>query len=128
MKVILGNPTIIARLQIRASLATAKPFPDGSKIAKVPSGKPNEEHGSPVPPWKVPDTLAGPLFHGKGTSKKFSGHRRMGITPSFGLWTRRRPLSNAPTKGRAQYPLAGTYGHVAVKAKDYASFHPYQNR
>jgi len=77
MKVILGNPTIIAAYKSGIP-GNGKPFPDGSKIAKV-QWKPKKSTEAPFS-VEVPDTLADLFFMEKG-QQEISGHRRMGIRP-----------------------------------------------
>ena len=77
MKVILGNPTIIAAFKSGIP-GNGKPFPEGSKIAKV-QWKPKKSTEAPFA-VDVPDTLADLFFHGEG-QQAISGDRRMGIRP-----------------------------------------------
>src|SRR5277367_2843114 len=67
MKVILGNPTIIAAFKSGIP-ANGKPFPTGSKIAKV-QWKPKKSTEAPFV-VDVPDTLAD-LFFMEKDSKKY---------------------------------------------------------
>src|SRR5262249_19518913 len=67
MKVILGNPTIIAAFKSGIP-GNGKPFPDGSKIAKV-QWKPKKSAEAPFV-VDVPDTLAD-LFFMEKDSKRF---------------------------------------------------------
>src|SRR5271163_4619774 len=67
MKVILGNPTIIAAYKSGIP-GNGKPFPEGSKIAKV-QWKPKKSTEAPFA-VEVPDTLAD-LFFMEKDSKKF---------------------------------------------------------
>jgi len=99
LKVILGNPTIIAAFKSGIP-GNGKPFPEGSKIAKV-QWKPKKSTEAPFV-VDVPATLAD-LFFMEKDSKNF---RRPadGDTPSLTM-TRRRPLTR-PTK--AAPPRAGT--------------------
>jgi len=114
MKVILGNPAIIAAYKSGIP-GNGKPFPDGSKIAKV-QWKPKKSTEAPFS-GEVPDTLAD-LFSWKRTA-------RNSRTP--GGWAYAQfdydsaSATFAPNKDGT--PTAGTYAHVAVKAKDYV-FHP----
>jgi hypothetical protein len=118
MKVILGNPTIIAAYKSGIP-GNGKPFPDGSKIAKV-QWKPKKSTEAPFA-VDVPDTLAD-LFFMEKDSKKF---------PTTGGWGYAQfdyePVSATFTADKAGTPNCGNVCHVAVKAKDYV-FHPYQNR
>jgi hypothetical protein len=118
MKVILGNPTIIAAYKSGIP-GNGKPFPEGSKIAKV-QWKPKKSTEAPFP-VEVPDTLAD-LFFMEKDSKRF---------PETGGWGYAQfdydPASATYTADKAGTPACGQTCHVAVKAKDYV-FHPYQNR
>ncbi len=68
LKVILANPTMIAAYKAGIP-GNGKPFPDGSKIAKV-QWKPKKSTEAPFP-VNVPDTLAD-LFFIEKDSKKFA--------------------------------------------------------
>jgi Cytochrome P460 len=118
MKVILGNPTIIAAFKSGIP-SNGKPFPDGSKIAKV-QWKPKKSTEAPFS-VDVPDTLAD-LFFMERDSKRF---------PQTGGWGYAQfdydPASATFTPDKAGTPTCGQVCHVAVKAKDYV-FHPYQMR
>src|SRR5207302_10919327 len=118
MKVILGNPTIIAAYKSGIP-GNGKPFPDGSKIAKV-QWKPKKSTEAPFS-VEVPDTLAD-LFFMEKDSKKF---------PDTGGWAYAQfdydPASATFTPTKGGTPTCGPVCHVAVKAKDYV-FHTYQNR
>ena len=118
MKVILGNPTIIAAFKSGIP-GNGKPFPEGSKIAKV-QWKPKKSTEAPFV-VDVPDTLAD-LFFMEKDSKRF---------PQTGGWGYAQfdydPASATYTPDKAGTPNCGQVCHVAVKAKDYV-FHPYQMR
>jgi hypothetical protein len=118
LKVILGNPTIIAAYKSGIP-GNGKPFPDGSKIAKV-QWKPKKSTEAQFP-VDVPDTLAD-LFFMEKDSKRF---------PKTGGWGYAQfdydPSSATFTPDKAGTPSCGDRCHVAVKAKDYV-FHPYQMR
>lgn len=118
MKVILGNPTIIAAFKSGIP-GNGKPFPKGSKIAKV-QWKPKKSTEAPFS-VDVPDTLAD-LFFMEKDSKRF---------PETGGWGYAQfdydPASTTFTADKAGTPNCGQVCHVAVKAKDYV-FHPYQIR
>ena len=118
MKVILGNPTIIAAFKSGIP-GNGKPFPEGSKIAKV-QWKPKKSTEAPFV-VDVPDTLAD-LFFMEKDSKRF---------PQTGGWGYAQfdydPASATYTADKAGTPSCGDVCHVKVKAKDYV-FHPYQNR
>jgi Cytochrome P460 len=118
LKVILGNPTIIAAFKSGIP-GNGKPFPEGSKIAKV-QWKPKKSTEAPFV-VDVPDTLAD-LFFMEKDSKKF---------PATGGWGYAQfdydPVSATFSADKAGTPACGQSCHVAVKAKDYV-FHPYQMR
>jgi Cytochrome P460 len=118
MKVILGNPTIIAAFKAGIP-GNGKPFPEGSKIAKV-QWKPKKSTEAPFA-VEVPDTLAD-LFFMEKDSKKY---------PDTGGWAYAQfdydPTSATYSPDKAGTPACGQACHVAVKSKDYV-FHPYQNR
>jgi len=118
MKVILGNPTIIAAFKSGIP-GNGKPFPEGSKIAKV-QWKPKKSSEAPFS-VDVPDTLAD-LFLMEKDSKRF---------PQTGGWGYAQFDYDAPTAtfsaDKAGTPECGQTCHVKVKSKDYV-FHPYQMR
>jgi hypothetical protein len=118
MKVILGNPTIIAAFKSGIP-GNGKPFPEGSKIAKV-QWKPKKSTEAPFV-VDVPDTLAD-LFFMEKDSTRFSqtggwGYAQFDYDPASGTYT----------ADKAGTPSCGDVCHVKVKAKDYV-FHPYQKR
>jgi hypothetical protein len=118
LKVILGNPTIIAAFKSGIP-GNGKPFPEGSKIAKV-QWKPKKSTEAPFV-VDVPATLAD-LFFMEKDSKRF---------PETGGWGYAQfdydPTSATFAADKAGAPNCGQVCHVAVKAKDYV-FHPYQTR
>jgi len=118
MKVILGNPTIIAAFKSGIP-GNGKPFPEGSEIAKI-QWKPKKSTEAPFP-VDVPASLAD-LFFMEKDSKRF---------PTTGGWGYAQfdydPSSATFTPDKAGVPTCGQSCHVAVKAKDYV-FHPYQMR
>jgi hypothetical protein len=118
MKVILGNPTIIAAYKSGVP-GNGKPFPEGSKIAKV-QWKPKKSTEAPFA-VEVPATLAD-LFFMEKDSKRF---------PQTGGWGYAQfdydPATSSFSADKAGTPACGQTCHVAVKAKDYV-FHPYQMR
>jgi hypothetical protein len=118
MKVILGNATIIAAYKSGIP-GNGKPFPEGSKIAKL-QWKPKKSTEAPFV-VDVPDTLAD-LFFMEKDSKRF---------PETGGWGYAQfdydKATAAFTPDKAGTPACGQSCHVAVKAKDYV-FHPYQMR
>jgi hypothetical protein len=119
MKVILGNPTIIAAFKSGIP-GNGKPFPDGSKIAKV-QWKPKKSTEAPFS-VNVPDTLAD-LFFMEKDSKRFP--------KESGGWGYAQfdydPASATFSADKAGTPACGQTCHVAVKTKDYV-FHPYEVR
>jgi Cytochrome P460 len=118
LKAILANPTMIAAFKAGIP-GNGKPFPDGSKIAKV-QWKPKKSTEAPFV-VNVPDTLAD-LFFIEKDSKRF---------PDSGGWGYAQfdydPKSDTYTADKAGTPTCGHACHTAVKAKDYI-FHPYQKR
>ena len=118
LKVILGNPTIIAAFKSGVP-GNGKPFPDGSKIAKV-QWKPKKSTEAPFV-VDVPDTLAD-LFFMEKDSKRFAETGGWGYA-QFDY----DPASATYTADKAGTPTCGNVCHVKVKAKDYV-FHPYQTR
>ena len=118
LKVILGNPTIIAAFKSGIP-GNGKPFPEGSKIAKI-QWKPKKSTEAPFV-VDVPDTLADLFFMEKNT-KRF---------PQTGGWGYAQfdydPVSGTYRPDKAGTPSCGDACHVKVKAKDYV-FHPYQKR
>lgn len=118
LKVILGNPTIIAAFKSGIP-GNGKPFPEGSKIAKV-QWKPKKSTEAPFV-VDVPDTLADLFFMEKDS----------GRFPRTGGWGYAQfdydPASATYTPDKGGTPECGNVCHVKVKAKDYV-FHPYQLR
>jgi hypothetical protein len=118
MKVILGNPTIIAAFKAGIP-GNGKPFPEGSRIAKL-QWKPKKSAEAEFP-VNVPDTLAD-LFFMEKDSKRF---------PKTGGWGYAQfdydPTSATFSADKAGTPNCGQVCHVSVKAKDYV-FHPYELR
>jgi hypothetical protein len=118
LKVILGNPVIIAAFKSGIP-GNGKPFPEGSKIAKV-QWKPRKSTEATFA-VDVPDTLAD-LFFMEKDSKRFSASGGWGYA-QFDY----DPASATFSADKAGTPACGNVCHVAVKAKDYV-FHPYQLR
>jgi hypothetical protein len=118
LKVILANPTMIAAYKAGIP-GNGKPFPDGSRIAKV-QWKPKKSTEAPFS-VNVPDTLAD-LFFMEKDSKRF---------PDTGGWGYAQfdydPKTGTFTPDKAGTPDCGNACHTAVKEKDYI-FHPYQTR
>ena len=118
MKVILGNPTIIAALKSGIP-SNGKPFPDGSKIAKI-QWKPKKSTEAPFA-VNVPAALAD-LFFMEKDSRRFPntggwGYAQFDYDPALAIFT----------ADQAGTPTCGNGCHVAVKVKDYV-FHPYEMR
>jgi len=118
LKVILGNPTIIAAFKSGIP-GNGKPFPEGSKIAKV-QWKPKKSTEAPFV-VDVPDTLAD-LFFMEKDSKRFSETGGWGYA-QFDY----DPVSATFSADKGGTPNCGDVCHVKVKTKDYV-FHPYQAR
>jgi hypothetical protein len=116
LKVILGNPTIIAAFKSGIPV-NGKPFPEGSKIAKI-QWKPKKSTEAPFV-VDVPDTLAD-LFFMEKDSKRFAATGGWGYA-QFDY----DPVSATYSADKAGTPDCGNVCHVKVKAKDYV-FHPYQ--
>ena len=118
MKVILGNPTIIAAFKAGIP-GNGKSFPEGSKMAKV-QWKPNKSTEAEFE-VNVPNTLAD-LFFMEKDNKRF---------PDTGGWGYAQfdydPASATFTADKAGTPNCGQVCHVSVKTKDYV-FHPYEMR
>ena len=118
LKLIVANPTMIAAYKAGIP-GNGKPFPDGSKIAKV-QWKPKKSTEAPFS-VNVPDTLAD-LFFMEKDSKRF---------PDSGGWGYAQfdydPKSDTFAPNKDGTPTCGHTCHKAVKAKDYI-FHPYQKR
>jgi len=118
MKVILGNPTIIAAFKSGVP-GNGKPFPEGSKIAKV-QWKPKKSTEAPFV-VDIPDTLADLFFMEKDS-------KRLAQTGGWGYAQfDYDPASATYAADKAGTPTCGDVCHVKVKAKDYV-FHPYQMR
>jgi Cytochrome P460 len=118
LKLIVANPTMIAAYKAGIP-GNGKPFPDGSKIAKV-QWKPKKSTEAPFS-VNVPDTLAD-LFFMEKDSMRF---------PDSGGWGYAQfdydPKSDTFAPNKDGTPTCGHTCHKAVKAKDYI-FHPYQKR
>lgn len=118
LKVIVGNPTIIKAFKSGIP-ANGRPFPDGSKIAKL-QWKPKKSTEAPF----VVDVPAefSQNFVMEKDSKRF---------PNSGGWGyalfNYDPKTDSFTADAASPADCGHTCHKAVKAKDYV-FHPYQKR
>ena len=112
LKVILGNPTIIAAFKSGIP-GNGKPFPEGSKIAKV-QWKPKKSTEAPFV-VDVPDTLAD-LFFMEKDSKRF---------PETGGWGYAQfdydPASATYTPDKAGTPTCGQVCHVKVRQRTTSS-------
>jgi cytochrome P460 len=117
LKVILGNPIMIAAYKAGVPL-NGKPFPDGSKSAKLQwTLKKSTEAPFVV---EVPDAPTQAFLMEKD-SKRF---------PTTGGWGYAVFNHVNATGGMTPDPAKADCGHVchiAVKSKDYV-FHPYQKR
>src|SRR3954454_12148445 len=120
LKIILANPVMIDAYRAGVP-GNGKPFPDGSKIAKIEwKPKPNAESPFAV---NVPDTLAGIGFIEKD-SKRFPdtsgwGYAQFSYDPATDTY--------APDPAHVGDAKCGYVCHVAVEAKDYI-FTSYQKR
>ena len=117
LKVIVANPTMIKAYKAGIP-GNGKPFPDGSKIAKL-QWKPKKSTEAPFS-VNVPDTFTQAFFIEKD-SKRFPKSAGWGYA-----------LFNYDAKSDtftadAARDDCGHACHTAVKAKDYI-FHPYQKR
>ena len=117
LKAIVANPTMIDAYHAGVP-GNGKPFPDGSKIAKL-QWNPKKSTEAPFV-VDVPDTFAQAFFMEKD-SKRF---------PNSGGWGYALFNYEAASDTFTADPSPSDCGHschVAVKAKDYI-FHPYQKR
>ena len=118
LKVIVGNPTIIKAFK-EGVPGNGKPFPDGSKMAKL-QWKHKKSTEAPFV-VEVPDTFSQNFVMEKD-SKRFPkgggwGYAVFNYDPKTDKFT---PDADSPVD-------CGVACHTAVKAKDYV-FHPYQKR
>ncbi len=118
LKVIVANPIMIKAFK-EGFPGNGKPFPDGSKIAKL-QWKPKKSTEAPFV-VDVPDIFK-QAFVMEKNSKRFSkddggwGYAVFNYDAASDKFT----ADSSPVN-------CGTKCHVAVKAKDYI-FHPYQKR
>jgi hypothetical protein len=117
LKVIVANPAMIAAYKAGVP-GNGKPFPDGSRIAKL-QWKPKKSTDAPFV-VDVPDTFSQAFFIEKD-SKRFPksagwGYALFNYDPASDTFT----ADGSPAD-------CGHACHTAVKAKDYI-FHPYQKR
>ena len=118
IKVIVANPVMIEAFK-SGTPGNGKPFPDGSKIAKI-QWIPKKSTEAPFD-VSVPDRLKD-LFLIEKDSKRFADIAGWGYA-QFGY-----DAAAAAYKPNAGGVInCGTQCHTIVKAKDYI-FHPYQNR
>jgi hypothetical protein len=120
LKVILANPVMIDAYRAGVP-GNGKPFPDGSKIAKI-EWKPKENAEAPFA-VNVPDTLDGIGFIEKD-SKRFPdtggwGYAQFSYDPASDMY---RPHEKFVGDAKCGHAC-----HVAVEAKDYI-FTAYQKR
>ena len=115
--VILVNPVMIDAYKAGVP-GNGKPFPDGSKIAKI-QWIPKKSTEAPFD-VSVPGTLTD-LFFIERHSKRFAGIAGWGYV----LFDYDAPSDTFKPNGSGVN--CGTQRHTIVKAKDYI-FHPYQKR
>ena len=118
LKVIVGNPTIIKAFKAGIP-GNGKPFPDGSKLAKL-QWKPKKSTDAPFV-VDVPDVFTQAFLMEKD-SRKFPKSGGWGYAV-FDYDAKSGQYSADPT-GVSD---CGHTCHLAVKAQDYV-FHPYQKR
>jgi len=118
LKVIVANPTMIAAYKAGVP-GNGKPFPDGSKIAKL-QWKPKKSTEAPFA-VDVPDTFS-QAFLMERDSKRFPDNTGGWGYALFNY----DPASDAFTADPSPADC-GNSCHQAVKAKGYI-FHPYQKR
>ena len=116
LKVIVANPTMIAAYKAGVP-GNGKPFPDGSKIAKL-QWKPKKSTEAPFV-VDVPDTFSQAFFIEKD-SKRFPNSAGWG----YALFNY---AASDTFTADASPDNCGHACHTVVKAKDYI-FHPYQKR
>ena len=117
LKVIVANPVMIEAYKAGIP-ANGKPFPDGSKIAKI-QWIPKKSTDAPFD-VSVPDTLKD-LFFIEKDSKRFVDIGGWG----YALFDHDNASDTFKPNGSGVN--CGTQCHTIVKAKDYI-FHPYQMR
>jgi hypothetical protein len=117
MSVIVGNPTIIDAY--RAGIpANGKPFPDGSKMAKIHWNPKQSEHAPG--PTRVPDSLHDVDFMAKD-SKRFadSGGWGYGAFEHDAASDTFRPGTSIDHPPQANDAKCGFACHTRVKVRDY---------
>ena len=117
LKVIVANPVMIEAFKSGVP-GNGKPFPDGSKIAKI-QWVPKKSTEAPFD-VSVPDHLKD-LFFIEKDSKRFAAIDGWG----YALFDYDSPSDTFKPNGSGVN--CGTQCHTIVKAKDYI-FHPYQKR
>jgi hypothetical protein len=117
LKVIVANPVMIEAYKAGIP-GNGKPFPDGSKIAKI-QWIPKKSTEAPFD-VSVPDTLKD-LFFIEKDSKRFADIGGWG----YALFDHDSASDTIRPNGSGVN--CGTQCHTIVKAKDYI-FHPYQKR
>jgi|SRR3954451_7079484 hypothetical protein len=117
LKVIVANPVMIEAYKAGIP-GNGKPFPDGSKIAKI-QWIPKKSTDAPFD-VSVPDTLKD-LFLIEKDSKRFADIAGWG----YALFDYDKASDRFKPNGSGVN--CGTECHTIVKAKDYI-FHPYQKR
>jgi len=117
LKVIVANPVMIEAYKSGVP-GNGKPFPDGSKIAKI-QWIPKKSTEAPFD-VSVPDRLKD-LFFIEKDSKRFADIAGWG----YALFDYDSPSDTFKPNGSGVN--CGTQCHTIVKAKDYI-FHPYQKR
>jgi hypothetical protein len=118
LKVIVANPTMIAAYKAGIP-GNGKPFPDGSKIAKL-QWKPKKSTEAPFV-VDVPDTFSQAFLMEKD-SKRFPSN-----TGGWGYALFNYEPASDTFTADASPADCGNACHQAVKAKGYI-FHPYQKR
>jgi len=118
LKVIVGNPTIIKAFK-EGVPGNGKPFPDGSKMAKL-QWKHKKSTEAPFA-VDVPDTFSQNFVMEKD-SKRFPNSHGWGYAV-FNY----DPKADTFTPDAESKSDCGDACHTIVKAKDYV-FHPYQKR
>jgi hypothetical protein len=117
LKVIVANPVMIDAYKSGIP-GNGKPFPDGSKIAKI-QWNPKKSTEAPFD-VNVPDTLKDLFFIEKDSN-------RFAAIGGWGYALFDYDAASDAFKPNGSGVNCGTQCHTIVKAKDYI-FHPYQKR
>jgi hypothetical protein len=117
LKVIVANPVMIDAYKSGIP-GNGKPFPDGSKIAKI-QWNPKKSTEAPFD-VSVPDTLKDLFFIEKDSN-------RFAAIGGWGYALFDYDAASDAFKPNGSGVNCGTQCHTIVKAKDYI-FHPYQKR